>query len=109
MSGRRKWSETRQARLQTGEDRKRYEDAKKEFRQSVRGHARTLAELRRLRQLTQRQLAAIMRVSQAQVSRLENQADLYLSTLRSYLEAVGGELQIRVAFPGGEWTEVSIG
>jgi hypothetical protein len=50
-----------------------------------------------------------MNVSQAQVSRIENQADLYLSTLRSYIEAMGGELQIRVAFPGADWAEIAVG
>jgi transcriptional regulator with XRE-family HTH domain len=109
MSGHRKWSGAsarrpteRAALVPRGTSRPTVLDKLQE-------HSRSLAELRRARQITQRQLGKIMQVSQAQVSRVENQADLYLSTLRSYIEAMGGELQIRVAFPGGDWTEVSIG
>jgi transcriptional regulator with XRE-family HTH domain len=83
--------------------------ARPDFRSKLAAHAKTLADLRRARQMTQHQLARLMQVSQAQVSRVENQADLYLSTLRSYIEAMGGELQIRVAFPGADWAEVTIG
>jgi hypothetical protein len=46
-------------------------------------------------------------VSQAQVSRIENQADLYLSTLRSYIAAMGGELQLRAVFPDGQAAIIS--
>ncbi len=109
MSGRRKWSETRDSRLKGDADRTRYAVGRERFRARLNAQLQTLAELRRARKLTQEQLAAAMHVSQAQVSRVENQADLYLSTLRSYIEALGGELQIRVAFPGGKWTEVAIG
>jgi DNA-binding XRE family transcriptional regulator len=56
--------------------------------------AKRLAEIRRARRLTQDQLARSLDVSQAQVSRIENQTDLYLSTLASYIEAMGGELQL---------------
>jgi hypothetical protein len=54
------------------------------------------------------QLAAALGVSQAQVSRIENQTDLYLSTLRSYVEAMGGELQLRAVFPDGQAAHVSV-
>jgi hypothetical protein len=109
MSGRRKWSETRDSRLENNTARARYAASGEGFRARLNTQLQTLAELRRARKLTQEQLAATMQVSQAQVSRVENQADLYLSTLRTYIEALGGELQIRVAFPGGEWTDVAIG
>jgi DNA-binding CsgD family transcriptional regulator/DNA-binding XRE family transcriptional regulator len=59
---------------------------------------RRLAEVRRARALTQTQLAQALGVSQAQVSRIEKQSDLYLSTLASYIEAMGGELQLVAAF-----------
>lgn len=39
-------------------------------------------------------------MSQAQVSRIEHQADLYLSTLVSYLEALGGRLELTAIFDG---------
>lgn len=109
MSGRRKWSETRDSRLKSDTDGARYAAGKEGFRARLNTQLQTLAELRRARKLTQEQMASTMQVSQAQVSRVENQTDLYLSTLRAYIEALGGELQIRVAFPAGEWTEVAIG
>ena len=64
--------------------------------------------MRHARRLTQVQLATALGVSQAQVSRIENQADLYLSTLRSYVEAMGGELQLRAVFPDGQATLVGV-
>lgn len=108
MSGHRKWSEVRKSRPRSGEVAVS-EDARADLKKKLREHANTLADLRRARLMTQHQLARFMQVSQAQVSRVENQADLYLSTLRSYVEAMGGELQIRVAFPGSGWTEVTVG
>jgi hypothetical protein len=48
-------------------------------------------------------------VSQAQVSRIENQTDLYLSTLASYLEAMGGELTIAASFGGGTVVPLAVG
>ena len=59
----------------------------------------SLAELRRARNLTQSQLAKSLRISQPEVSRIEHQSDVYLSTLRSYVAATGGELEL-VARPG---------
>jgi DNA-binding XRE family transcriptional regulator len=60
--------------------------------------ARRLREIRRARDLTQNQLARSLGVSQAQVSRIESQTDLYLSTLAAYMKAVGGELRILGVF-----------
>ena len=57
-----------------------------------------LAELRRARAYTQAQLARALNVSQAQVSRIEHQADLYLSTLQSYVAAMGGSLELVAVF-----------
>ena len=67
-----------------------------------------MAQLRNTRRLTQTQLANTLGVSQAQVSRIENQADLYLSTLRSYIQAMGGELQLRAVFPDGQATALTV-
>lgn len=61
-----------------------------------------LAEIRAARQQTQVQLAKELKVDQASVSKLERRADMYLSTLRSYIEAMGGHLDIRAVFPEGE-------
>jgi len=60
-----------------------------------------LAELRAQRQVTQRELADALDVTQSNVSRVEHEDDLYLSTLRSYVEALGGELQLRAVFEDG--------
>lgn len=57
-------------------------------------HERSLRDLRRARALTQTQLGRALDVSQAQVSRIESQTDLYLSTLESYLGAMGGHLEL---------------
>ncbi len=57
-----------------------------------------LRTLRRSRAVTQAELAAIIGVRQASVSKLENQNDMRLGTLRRYVEALGGELEIRVRF-----------
>lgn len=58
-----------------------------------------LAELRRARQLSQEEVARTLHVGQAAVAKLEKRTDLYLSTLRRYVEAMGGELQIIARFP----------
>lgn len=61
-----------------------------------------LDELREARNLTQTQLAALLQIDQGSVSKLERRADMYVSTLRSYIEAMGGSLDIRAVFPEGE-------
>ena len=60
-----------------------------------------LHELRLARQKTQTQLASVLDVQQAAVSRIERRADMYISTLRSYIEALGGRLEIVATFPDG--------
>jgi DNA-binding XRE family transcriptional regulator len=60
-----------------------------------------LHELRAARALTQQTLAKNLRISQAAVSRLERRADVYVSTLRNFVRAVGGELEIVARFPDG--------
>jgi transcriptional regulator with XRE-family HTH domain len=64
--------------------------------------AMALDELREARRMTQVQLATVLRVDQGSVSRMERRTDMYISTLRSYVEAMGGALQIRAVFPDGE-------
>jgi len=60
-----------------------------------------LDELRVARQLTQEQLAAQLKVRQPAIAKLERRADMYLSTLRSVIKAMGGELDVRAVFPDG--------
>jgi len=59
----------------------------------------SLAELRRARLMTQDQLAADLHINQASIAKLEWRTDMYLSTLRRFVEAIGGELEIVVRFP----------
>ena len=59
----------------------------------------SLAELRRARQMTQEQLASDLHINQASVAKLERRTDMYLSTLRRFVEAMGGELEIVARFP----------
>ncbi len=59
----------------------------------------TLQELRKAHDLTQEALAAKLNIKQENVSRIEKRSDLLLSTLRGYVEAMGGELELIVQFP----------
>lgn len=61
-----------------------------------------LVELRQARNFTQAELAEALGTSQASVSKLERRSDMYLSTLRRLVQAMGGELEITARFPDGE-------
>ena len=61
-----------------------------------------LQELRKALQLTQQQVAAMLNMNQAAVSKMEGQTDMYVSTLRRFIEAMGGELRIVAHFPQGD-------
>jgi len=61
-----------------------------------------LQELRRARGLSQEALAATLHVGQASISKLERRTDMYISTLRSHIRAMGGDLEIVARFPEGE-------
>lgn len=58
-----------------------------------------LRELRAARHSSQAEIAERLGVNQAAVSKLERRADMYLSTLRGYIRAMGGELEITARFP----------
>jgi DNA-binding XRE family transcriptional regulator len=60
-----------------------------------------LEELRNAKQLTQTDMAEMLNVPQSSISRIERRADMYLSTLRNYVHAMGGVLQIQAIFPDG--------
>ena len=60
-----------------------------------------LYELRAARKLTQEKLAENLRVKQAAGSKLERRTDMYVSTLREFINAMGGELEITARFPEG--------
>ena len=59
----------------------------------------TLKDLRQAAQQTQEQLAATLGVRQDTISRLEKRSDMLLSTLRHYIESMGGKLEIVAQFP----------
>ena len=60
----------------------------------------SLQELRKAKELTQVQLAKTLGIQQATVAKYERQSDLLLSTLTSYVRAMGGSLKLTVEFPG---------
>lgn len=60
-----------------------------------------LAELRQARKFTQQQIAQSLKIKQASVSKMESQTDMYISTIRKYIEAMGGELEIVAKSPEG--------
>lgn len=62
----------------------------------------TLQDLRKAKRLTQVQIAEILGIRQATVAKYERQSDLLISTLSSYVEAMGGKLNLVVQFPGKE-------
>src|SRR5271154_4492455 len=59
----------------------------------------TLRDLRKAHALTQKRMAEVLHISQDGVSRIEKRSDFLLSTLRSYVEAMGGKLRLVVEFP----------
>ena len=60
-----------------------------------------LNELRQARGLSQKMLAEVLHVQQPAIAKLEKRTDMYLSTLRSHIEAMGGELDVIARFPDG--------
>ncbi len=97
MSGRHPFSELTKG--FSRERRRRIDETKKELLAEM-----PLHELRRARALTQQELAQMLKVNQPAISKLEQRADVYISSLRSYIEAVGGRLKIVADFPEGEVT-----
>src|SRR5271155_2428250 len=77
---------------------KRRTEIDRRFKELV-DEVESLRELRRLSAKSQAKIAKILRISQPAVSKIEKQTDMYLSTLRSYVEAIGGELDVIVRLP----------
>ena len=92
MAGRNSFSKLRQA--MRPESRERAEQKSLKLREQM-----DLAELRNAMQLSQKQLASALKVGQASVAKMEKRTDMYLSTLRRFIEAMGGELDIVARFP----------
>ncbi len=66
-----------------------------ELKQEIEG----LRELRQIAGKAQADIATALNIKQPSVSKIEKQADMYLSTLRGYVEAIGGELELVVKLP----------
>jgi transcriptional regulator with XRE-family HTH domain len=62
----------------------------------------TLYQLREARNLTQVNLAKVLNINQGAVSKMEKRTDMYVSTLRNFIQAMGGQLQVKAIFPEGE-------
>ena len=60
-----------------------------------------LHELRQARGLSQKMLADVLHVQQPSIAKMEKRTDMYLSTLRSHIQAMGGELEVIARFPDG--------
>ena len=65
-----------------------------------------LQEIRKARELTQKDVAKKLNISQDGVSRLEQRTDVMLSTLRKYVEAMGGSLNLVARFPNRPPVEI---
>jgi len=61
-----------------------------------------LNELRRARELAQKTLGEVLGMTQPEVSKLEQRSDALISTVRHYIEAMGGQLDIVARFPDGD-------
>lgn len=67
----------------------------------------TLQDLRKAQKLTQERMAELLGIGQDSVSRLEKRSDLLISTLRSYVAAMGGNLRLIVEFPDRPPVDIS--
>lgn len=78
-----------------------------EARQNTKAAAQTmlaampLNELYQARGLSQKMLAEVLHVQQPSIAKIEKRTDMYLSTLRNHIDAMGGELEIVARFPDG--------
>jgi transcriptional regulator with XRE-family HTH domain len=77
------------------ERRQRIDQRYRELKQEV----ESLRELRKIVGKAQAEVAKALKIKQPSVSKIEKQADMYLSTLRDYVEAIGGELELVVRLP----------
>ncbi|HSZ73316.1 MAG TPA: DNA-binding protein [Rhizomicrobium sp.] len=77
---------------------KRRAELDRRFKELV-DEVESLKELRRLSAKSQVKIAKALKISQPAVSKIEKQTDMYLSTLRSYVESIGGELNVIVRLP----------
>ncbi len=82
--------------------RRRNNECLHEIRQEVTG----LRELRMIAGKAQADVATALHIKQPSVSKVENQNDMHLSTLRAYVKAIGGKLELVVRLPGRQVSRV---
>lgn len=87
-----KWSEVRKTLSPQAEER---------IRRKIAAKGVMLNQIREARKLTQVKLAEALNINQGAVSTMEKRTDMYVSTLRNYIEAMGGNLKIMAEFPEG--------
>lgn len=90
---------------------KKFSDLRAQMKPAARKRAETSAqamlaemplnELRQARGLSQKMLAEVLHVQQPSIAKIEKRTDMYLSTLRSHIQAMGGELEVVARFPDG--------
>ena len=97
MSGHRSFAELRKK--MTPERRARNAAATRETLQQIERQELALHELRQARRRSQEDLARELKVQQPAIAKLERRADMYVSNLRRYIEALGGTLEITARFP----------
>lgn len=90
------WKEITGSRPDTTQRQDAYEAGRREAIAEI--VAYHLAELRKLRKVTQVELARQLGIAQPSLSALEHRSDVQLSTLRDYIEALGGHLEISAVF-----------
>src|SRR4051812_21141385 len=97
MSGHRPWSQIKRQNPDSPE-----RDARIAFYRRTMSNGMTLVQMRESRNTTQTTLAASIGVSQRRISQIEHSGNPNLETLRSYVQALGGELEVRAIFPDQE-------
>lgn len=80
------------------EARARSENLANELRREIR-----LTELRNALGISQDELGQLLKRKQAAVSRLERRSDMHVSTLREFVKALGGRLELIASFPDGSY------
>ena len=70
--------------------------------QDLRAEYMTLQEIRKHRHVTQEDMAKLLGIKQENVSRMERREDMRLSTLKEYIEALGGTIQVSAVFPDNQ-------
>lgn len=73
------------------------------------GEEMALQHVRKALDLTQEQMAKLLGIGQDSVSRIESRSDMLISTLQSYIEAMGGSLKVVAEFPDGRVTLSGLG